>query len=104
MTSFDTPPSAFPLRHTLPDVSAGIPGPVGSRMGAEPPFETERECEIVLRSDAVVSKCELVGELDAGGQPSAERIFQADADRKSPQRFVAAEPWIRWIMIRWIVD
>ena len=38
----------------------------------------------------LVAEGELVGELGPRGEKAAERIFQTDADRKRPERFVAA--------------
>ena len=60
-------------------------------MCAEAPFETEGEGEVVLRGDAVVAECELVGELGPRGKKAAERILQADADRKRSRAFRRGE-------------
>ena len=81
---------AKPQAARLQDVAAGIPGPVGSRVCAEAPFEAERERKLVLRGNAVVAECELVGELGSRGQEAADRLFQTDTDRKGAQRFVSA--------------
>src|SRR6476620_11078521 len=80
---------AKPQAESLPDVAAGIPGPVGARVGTEAPFETEGEREVVLRSDAVVAEGELVSEFGPCGKKAAEWVFQTDPDWKCPQRFVA---------------
>ena len=85
---FRLPPS--PQAASLPDVAAGVPGPIGSRVCAEAPFDAERKREIVLRGDAAVAQRELVSELGSSGQPAAERIFQTDADGKRPESFITA--------------
>ena len=62
-----------PLMKSLPDVAAGVPGPVRARVGAESPLECEREREIVLRVDAIVADADLVGDLRSRRQPAADR-------------------------------
>src|SRR5688572_16244993 len=69
-TSLGTPPSPFHTHVTLPDMPAGVPGPVRARVGAESPLEREREREIVLRVDAIVADADLVGNLRSRGQPA----------------------------------
>src|SRR4051812_17622857 len=53
---------------SLPDVAAGIPGPVRAGVRPKAPFEPESEGEVMLRCDAAVAESKLVGKLGPPGQ------------------------------------